>query len=118
MKIKNILGLLCMLFFTVTNVQAQQKESGKAVIKLSIVCDHCKACETCGLNFKENMLKTKGVKMYELNEEHKTITVYYNPKKTDLKTIKTAISKLGFDADEIKADSTAYERLDGCCKAA
>ena len=42
---------------------------------------------------------------------------YYNAKKTDLQTIKTAISKLGYDADELKADPEAYENLDGCCKA-
>jgi hypothetical protein len=47
-----------------------------------------------------------------------TITVYYNEKKTNLQTIKTAISKLGFDADDIKADKEAYEKLDGCCKRA
>ena len=56
--------------------------------------------------------------MYELNEEKKTITVYYNTKKTDLATIKTAISKLGFDADDVKADADAYAKLDGCCKKA
>ena len=26
------------------------------------------------------------------------------------------ISKLGYDADEVKADKEAYEKLDGCCK--
>ncbi len=31
--------------------------------------------------------------------------------------IKTAISNMGFDADEIKANPTAYKKLDGCCKA-
>jgi hypothetical protein len=56
--------------------------------------------------------------MYELNAEDMTITVYYNTKKTDLETIKTAISKLGYDADEVKADAVAYENLDNCCKKA
>ncbi|HUH26127.1 MAG TPA: heavy-metal-associated domain-containing protein [Flavobacterium sp.] len=115
MKIIKLLGIWCLLFFAGA-MNAQTKESGKAEIKLSIECDHCKVCETCGLNFRDNMLKTKGVKMYELDEETKTMTVYYNPKKTNLATIKTAISKLGFDADEVKADPEAYERLDGCCK--
>lgn len=45
-----------------------------------------------------------------------TITVYYNPQKTDLKTIKTVISKMGYDADELKAEPLAYEKLDGCCQ--
>ena len=62
------------------------------------------------------MLKIKGVKMYELNDKAMTFTVYYNAKKTSLQNIKVAISKLGYDADEVKADSKAYESLDGCCK--
>ncbi|WP_177762549.1 cation transporter [Flavobacterium sp. I3-2] len=117
MNIKRILNLLIVLFLTFS-AQAQNKKNDKAEIKLSIECDHCKVCETCGLNFRDNMLKVKGVTMYELNEETKTMTVYYNTKKTDLSKIKTAISKLGFDADEVKADPEAYEKLDGCCKKA
>jgi mercuric ion binding protein len=62
------------------------------------------------------MLKIKGVKMYELDEKNMTLTVYYNARKTNLLAIKTGISKMGFDADEVKADLEAYEKLDGCCK--
>ena len=96
---------------------AQEKKTQKAVIKTNIVCDHCKECETCGLKFKTEMLKIKGLKMYELDDVAMTFTVYYNSKKTTLKNIKEAISKLGYDADDVKADAQAYESLDGCCKA-
>lgn len=37
-------------------------------------------------------------------------------KKTDLQAIKEGISMLGYDADEVKANEKAYEKLDGCCK--
>jgi len=106
----------CFMLFSIS-LMAQNKENGKAEIKTSVVCDHCKACETCGLSFKENLMKLKGMRMYEFDEEKKTITVFYNPKKLDLLTIKTTISKLGFDADDVKADADAYAKLDGCCKA-
>lgn len=117
MKYKHLMVMI-FLFMMGISTSAQQKESGKAVIKTVINCDHCKACETCGLNFKDHMLKIKGVKMYELDEEKMTITVYYNTKKTDLETIRKAISKLGYDADDVKADPEAYAKLDGCCKPA
>lgn len=113
---KKFLTALLLVFITSVSY-SQQKKTEKAVIKTTIHCDHCKACETCGQLFQSNMLKIKGVKMYELDEANATITVFYNTKKTDLATIKTAISKLGYDADEVKADPTAYEKLDGCCKA-
>ena len=56
--------------------------------------------------------------MYELDDEKMTITVYYNGQKTDITAIKTAIAKLGFDADDIKADQAGYDKLDECRKKA
>ena len=114
---KSILFLFFTLF-TLTASAQQAKKNQKAIIKTVLYCDHCKQCETCGKNFQANMLNINGVKMYELDEEKMTITVFYNPQKTNLETIKTAISKMGYDADDVKADAIAYEKLDGCCKKA
>ena len=114
---KSVQKLLVVLLLCLgTQTISAQKSNEKAVIKTVLNCDHCKECETCGLKFRTEMLKIKGVKMYELDEKAMTFTVFYNAKKTDLQTIKTAISKLGYDADEVKADPKAYENLDGCCK--
>ena len=107
---------LTLLFFT-SNTASAQKTTQKAVIKTFLHCDHCKECETCGQKFKTEILKIKGVKMYELDDKAMTFTIYYNSKKTTLQAIKEGISKLGYDADEVKADPKAYENLDGCCKA-
>jgi mercuric ion binding protein len=109
--------ILLIAVFFISNAAVAQKTNQKAVIKTFLNCDHCKECETCGLKFKTEMLKIKGVKMYELDDKAMTFTVYFNAKKTNLQTIKVAISKLGYDADEVKADPAAYEKLDGCCKA-
>lgn len=114
---KNIIYIF-LAFISFTTASAQQSKNQKAVIKTAIYCDHCKECETCGKNFQANMLKIKGVKMYELDDKKMIITIYYNSQKTNLQTIKTAISQLGYDAEDIKADVTAYENLDGCCKKA
>ena len=54
--------------------------------------------------------------MVVLDDKAMTIKVTYNTKKTDLAKIKQGIGKLGYDADEVKADAVAYEGLDGCCK--
>lgn len=113
---KNVLLLLFALFtFSAASAQ-QNKKNIKAVIKTAIYCDHCKECETCGKIFQANMHKIKGLKMYELDEKKMTITVYYNGEKTNLETIKNGIAQLGYDADNIKANPSAYEKLDGCCK--
>ncbi len=54
--------------------------------------------------------------MYELDDKNMTITVYYNGQKTNVDNIRTGISQLGYDADDVKADVAAYEKLDNCCK--
>ena len=108
--------LLVLFFFTVSAATAQQKTIQTAVIKTQIYCDHCKQCESCGDKFNKTLLKEKGVQMVVLDDKEMTIKVTYNSKKTNLEAIKTAISKLGFDADDVKADAVAYEGLDDCCK--
>jgi len=108
---------LAFLFLSITTYFAQQpKKTQKAVIKTTITCDHCKECETCGQLFNQKLLRETGVQMVTLDTEKMTIEVIYNSKKTNLSNIKTAISNLGYDADDLKANPEAYEKLDGCCK--
>ncbi len=112
--LKSIFCLAIMLF--VSNSTVAQKSNQKAIIKTTLHCNHCKQCETCGLKFKTEMLKITGVKMYELDDKAMIFTIYYNPKKTTLQNIRVAISKLGYDADDVKATSEGIASLDGCCK--
>ncbi|HNR20183.1 MAG: heavy-metal-associated domain-containing protein [Bacteroidetes bacterium] len=86
------------------------------VIRTKIYCDHCKECESCKPRIDNSVKYLKGVKFSKLNVEEQTITVQYNPKKTTAAQIREAISKSGFDADEIKAEGAAYKKLDDCCK--
>ncbi len=117
LKIVNTFLSLVILLSTANIAEAQKKQkTAKAVIKTHFNCDHCKKCETCGLKFEAELYNTKGIKAFEINDKNMTITVIYNPAKVNLLTIKNAISKLGFDADEVKADPVAYGKLDDCCK--
>lgn len=79
-------------------------------IKTSAVCEMCK--ET----LEKAMAYEKGVKNSELNVDTKMLTVTYDAKKTHAAKIKVAVTKAGYDADELHADAKAYERLHSCCK--
>ncbi|MBL7761313.1 cation transporter [Sphingobacterium multivorum] len=116
MKIRNILIAIIMLCTSNGLFAQNAPKTEKAIIKISINCDHCKMCETCGKLFQSELYSVKGLKRFDLNESEKTLTVYYSPKKTNLETIRTAISKLGYDADDVKAEPESYQKLDGCCK--
>ncbi len=114
---KTILKTLLFSFFLISFGANAQKTTQKAIIQTAIACDHCKVCETCGGNLEKKLLKNPGIQMITLDEKAMTITVIYNRKKTSIDDIRTAISKLGYDADDVKADPDGYEKLDGCCKA-
>ena len=73
-------------------------------------------CEQCKKRLENSLSFAKGVKSAKLNLETKEISIKYNRKKTTLKKLKTAISKTGYDADEIPADKNAYDKLPNCCK--
>ena len=104
--------ILLMLLAVFTHAEGPKK----VTVKTNIYCDHCSACETCGFLFLNTLAFENGIKKVELNEKEMLVTVLYNPKKTTPEKIRTAISKLGYDADDVPADKAAYERLDGCCK--
>jgi len=111
---KNILIILFSLFTGLIVYGQNKKET--IVIKTTTYCNHCKVCETCGLKMETDLYYEKGIKLVEYNEENMTISVTYLPKKTNPNKIRTAISKLGFSADDVPADPVAYEKLDACCK--
>ena len=111
--VKVILTSIAMLVFSEIAVAGIITE--KIIIKTNIYCDHCKKCESCGDKLQKELF-TKGIKNIALDEKAMTITVTYNPEKITVEKIRERISKLGYDADDVKADTAAYQKLDGCCK--
>lgn len=108
--------LLFLLLLSANSLFAQKKSNDTLVVKTAIYCDHCKECETCFPQIDTKLSYVKGVVDYAINIEDQTITVIYKPKKTNPELIRSAISACGYDADEVKADPKALEKLDGCCK--
>ncbi len=60
--------------------------------------------------------KEKGVQSVSVDVDKKETTVVFNPKTTNVETIQKAISKIGYDADGVEAEKTAYDKLPGCCQ--
>ena len=87
-----------------------KNSSDEVKIKTSAVCGMCKD------RIETSLSTEKGVKSVSVDTDTKIATVSYNPEKTDPSKICTAISKIGYDADNVKADPEAYAKLPGCCK--
>ena len=114
MKLLKGIGFAFLLFFAAGNVSA--KDSTVVVINTKIYCSHCLQCGSCGPTINKALMSENGVKVVTVNQEEGTITIIFDDSLISLVAMRTIISKLGFDADDVPADPTAYENLDGCCK--
>ena len=103
-----LLSIFCV--FSVGFAQ-QQKVSGKAVIKTpGVQCDKCKD------RIEFFIAREYGLSSVKVNIKQKTTTVTWLNDRTTLENIKVAIANLGFDADDIEAEESAFKRLPKECK--
>lgn len=111
MKNYRLITILLMLAIpTMLLAQDAKKKKEVIYIQTSAVCDECK------ITIEAAVKKLKGVKVANLNLTDNKVMVEYAPKKVTPEMIKTAISKQGYDADDMKADPQAYKELPFCCK--
>jgi len=96
--------------FGITNPEEQSSKYDTVQIQTSAVCGMCKD------RIEHDMSFEKGVKSVELDSETKVLTVVYKKGKTTVKDLKVALTKIGYDADEMVADQKAHDRLPACCQ--
>jgi len=103
--------LLFALALIANGASAQELKNVEEVkIQTSAKCGDCKERIEGALNY------LKGVKFAELNNETKVVAVRYKTKKVTLDEIKAEIASVGYDADDVKAQEAALEKLPACCK--
>lgn len=110
---KNLMILLVITFFTfgTQSVMAQKgKKTETIVVKTSTECGMCKA------RVEKAMAYERGVTKSSLDVEKAEFTITYKPSKTSPEKLREVISKLGYDADDVKADKRAHDNLPGCCQ--
>ncbi len=109
---KNIFFVFTALLFFSFSSKAQSFADYDDVVKIKTSA----ICKMCKKRIERDLSLTKGVEKAELNLDDKVVTVAYNAKKTDPKAIKNAISKIGYDADDVVADQKSHDRLPDCCQ--
>ncbi|WP_337041231.1 heavy-metal-associated domain-containing protein [Emticicia sp. 17c] len=105
-------SILILFFALIINGLAFANPPGSAEVKIktSAICGMCKK------RIERDLGLTKGIVNSNLNLDDKVVTVTYNPKKTNPEKIKKAISKIGYDADEVVADQKSHDALPSCCQ--
>ena len=107
------LSLILVAAFALLSFSAQAQESKKSEtieIKTSAQCGMCKK------RIETAIYELKGIKSANVDLETQIITVIFKTKNTSADEIRKAISKVGYDADDVPADTKAYENLPKCCQ--
>jgi len=118
LSMKSIFASLLLSLALGFTAQAQSQVGGsqtkpgteKIQFKTSAVCDMCKA------RLEKSLAFEKGVQSATLDVPTQMLTVNFRPDKTNAATLRTAVQKTGYDADDQVADAKAYDRLPDCCK--
>ena len=104
---------LMILFFGLSfGMVSAQADSDTLKIKTSAVSEMCKE------RIEHDMKFEKGVSSAELDLKSAVLTLVYNPAKTTEEKLKTAVTKIGYSADDMPANEKAYSKLPGCCQKA
>ena len=75
-----------------------KKEKKTVTYNVNMHCKNCVAKKTDNVSF------VKGVEDLKVSLDEKTVTVTYDPAKTDEATLQKAIEKLGYTAEKVKPD--------------
>lgn len=104
------LTFISLLLFCVTSM-AQQKTSGKAIISTpGMYTEECKA------KIEQSLFKQYGIVDFKADLKKKNVTVTWLTDRTDIEQIKTMIANVGFNADDVTAEKSAFKRLSPVCK--
>ncbi|ROL56529.1 heavy-metal-associated domain-containing protein [Bacteroidetes/Chlorobi group bacterium Naka2016] len=103
-------AVLAIISFALAFVLAFSQNQTLAEIKTSAVCEHCKE------RIESNLKNVEGILKADLNLETKVLSVAYDSTKISLQEIRKKISRIGYDADDVKRDPKAYKKLPKCCR--
>jgi copper ion binding protein len=119
MKRLVLLFVSTILAVGVVTSQAKQssdtKKASSQVLKTTIKVPTI-ICGTCVRTVTSAVEKLDGVRTVKVDLKKKTATVTYASTKVSVDQLEKAIADAGYDANNLKRNPDAYEKLDSCCK--
>ncbi|PLX12824.1 MAG: MerP protein [Marinilabiliales bacterium] len=118
MKTKITFLTMILSFLIINSISAQEvKKNDKKDKKYEVVEIQTSAiCGQCKDRLEHDIAFEKGVKSVELDDETKILKIKFKKGKNNKENLKKAITKVGYDADDLPADQKAYNALPECCK--
>jgi periplasmic mercuric ion binding protein len=105
-----LISIAALLILVQSTGYSKLRNTEEVEIKTSAQCPMCKE------SIEEMLTFERGVRHALLDMETKIVAVRYNSRRTDADRLRKAITKLGYDADDMEGDSEAYANLPACCK--
>ena len=90
---------------------ASKSEATTVEVQLSTM-----QCAMCSNTIEEALKKVDGVQSVEVDLEKRMAKVTFDDKMTNVPALEQAVVKVGYAANDKKADSDAYAKLPSCCK--
>lgn len=103
--------LIAFTFFAM-NFASAQKQAKTMEVKLQTTAQ----CGDCKDRIEGKLNYTKGVVFSELDNRTKILTVKFKPAKISLEEVKTIVSNIGYDIDDMKANPEGQSKLPECCQ--
>ena len=110
---KKIITIIILTIFAVNTQNVSAQKSNKTA---TITIKTSGQCEMCKERNEKAMAYEKGITHSNFDVETKELTVKYKVAKTTPQNIRIAVTKVGYDADDLKADLKAYNLLPTCCQ--
>ena len=73
-------------------------------------------CGMCETNIKDAFSETDGIIKVSVDLEKKSGKIYFDSGKVSIPQIETQISAAGYQANNVTAIKSAYDKLPRCCK--
>lgn len=107
---KNIV-LMLMLMIGFTSL-AQEKKNKNAKFNVEVNGN----CEMCKKRIEKAAFSVAGVKSATWHADDQMLHLIINEEKCDVKSVESAIAKVGHDTKNVKATKEDYDKLHGCCQ--
>ena len=91
---KRLLTLALLLMTLTLGMAAKESTQATAVFTVSPKM----SCQNCENKIKSNLRFEKGIKSIDTSLTEQTVKVVYNPKKTNVESIKKGFAKIGYTA--------------------
>ena len=115
MKTKIFLTTLIVVF-AIFGLQAQDKKKKNKKDLVTVEIQTSAVCGMCKEKLEHDLAFEKGVRSVELDDKTKVLTIKFKKGKNTKENLKKAVTKVGYDADEMPAELKAYNALPACCK--